>query len=221
VSWDRGDTPGIHSVGLGSEELAVSACGSGAERLYLRKDQMWRMVPAVRTARDAKRPRRPSGACSDRDQRTAERYRQLYLHKRAARCRWGFIATDRCWFLAVKEAASRRTATHRQEFLARALTDLRRKGTTRGMIEAVAEARRQARKVWRTMTKHGEVLAVETTQHHDFSSSGRGARLVSTNDPSRIARSRGSAASVPEMESGRPDCRRIGTDFNHIISVIS
>ena len=143
------------------------------------------------------------------------RYRQLF--ERSPLPMWVYD-TASLGFLAVNDAAIRRYGYTRAEFLARTLADLRPVEDHAQLREDVAR-REDATRIWRHVTKHGEVLAVEITAH-DLDFEGRRARLVLANDVTERQRLEDQLRQSQKMEAVGRLAGGIAHDFNNILSVI-
>jgi PAS domain S-box-containing protein len=208
------DTPVIIVSGAITEDVAVSAMRAGA-RDFVRKDRLSRLVPAIeRELRELE-----TGSARRRAEReareSAERYRQLF--ESSPLPMWVYD-TRTLAFLAVNNAALRRYGYTRDEFLARALTDLRPVEDHARLREDVA-VRDDRTQIWRHVTKHGETLAVEITAH-DLEFEGRRARLVLANDVTQRQRLEDQLRQSQKMEAVGRLAGGIAHDFNNILSVI-
>ena len=144
-----------------------------------------------------------------------ERYRQLF--ESSPLPMWVYD-TQTLGFLAVNDAAIRRYGYTRDEFLARALTDLRPAEDHESLREDVAR-KSDAPRIWRHVTKSGEILAVEITAH-DLEFEGRRARLVLANDVTERQRLEEQLRQSQKMEAIGRLAGGIAHDFNNILSVI-
>ncbi|HEX3765077.1 MAG TPA: ATP-binding protein [Kofleriaceae bacterium] len=159
----------------------------------------------------------PTGAAGAEDElrAAAERYRQLF--ESSPLPMWVYD-TETLRFLAVNDAAIRRYGYTRDEFLTRALTDLR-PDEDHGLLRVDVAQRSDAPRVWRHITKHGEVLAVEITAH-DLDYEGRRARLVLANDVTARQRLEDQLRQSQKLEAVGRLAGGIAHDFNNILSVI-
>jgi len=208
------DVPVIIVSGSLSEEAAVHAMRAGA-RDFVRKDRLCRLIPAIeREVREAET--RAARRRAEAELRAAaERYRQLF--ESSPLPMWVYD-TETLGFLAVNDAATRRYGYTRAEFLSRTLADLR-------PIEDVPELHRDVAKrdsnprVWRHLTKDGELLAVEITAH-DLEFGGRRARLVLANDVTQRQRLEDQLRQSQKLDAVGRLAGGIAHDFNNILSVI-
>jgi two-component system cell cycle sensor histidine kinase/response regulator CckA len=208
------DVPVIILSGMITEEVAVAAMRAGA-RDFVRKDQLSRLVPAIeRELREAE-VRAARRRAEAQVSASEERYRQLF--ESSPLPMWVYD-TRTLGFLAVNDAAVRRYGYSRDEFLARALTDLR-PVEDHGQLRDAVERRDGSRRIWRHVTRSGEVLAVEITAH-DLDFEGRRARLVLANDVTERQRLEDQLRQSQKMEAVGRLAGGIAHDFNNILSVI-
>ena len=208
------DVPVIIVSGAISEDAAVAAMRAGA-RDFVHKDRLSRLAPAVeRELREAE-ARAARRRAETELTAAAERYRDLF--ESSPLPMWVYD-TDTLRFLAVNHAALRRYGYTREEFLARSLTDLRPAEDHERLREDVARRDDSAR-VWRHITKHGELLAVEITAH-DLQFEGRRARLVLANDVTDRQRLEDQLRQSQKLEAVGRLAGGIAHDFNNILSVI-
>jgi two-component system cell cycle sensor histidine kinase/response regulator CckA len=208
------DAPVIIVSGSVSEEVAVSAMRAGA-RDFVRKDHLSRLVPAIERELHEAETRAARRRAEREVHDSAERYRQLF--ESSPLPMWVYD-TDTLGFLAVNNAAIRRYGYSREEFLARALTDLRPAEDHARLRQDVA-VRDDSPRIWRHLTKHGDTLAVEITAH-DLEFEGRRARLVLANDVTRRERLEDQLRQSQKMEAVGRLAGGIAHDFNNILSVI-
>jgi two-component system, cell cycle sensor histidine kinase and response regulator CckA len=208
------DIPLIIISGAISGEVAVAAMRSGA-RDFIYKDRLFRLAPAVeRELRDAEARaarRRAEAELSA----AAGRYRDLFDSSPLPM--WVYD-TETLHFLAVNRAALRRYGYTRDEFLSRSLTELRPAEDHERLREDVARRDDSAR-IWRHITKGGELLAVEITAH-DLAFEGRRARLVLANDVTDRQRLEDQLRQSQKLEAVGRLAGGIAHDFNNILSVI-
>jgi two-component system, cell cycle sensor histidine kinase and response regulator CckA len=208
------DIPVIIVSGTITEDFAVTAMRAGAHDFVL-KDRLFRLIPVVERELHEAEIRAARRRAEDELRASAVRYRELF--ESSPLPMWVYDI-DTLRFLMVNDAAIRRYGYTRDEFFQLSLTDIRPPEDHLPLRDDIARHDDTPR-LWRHLTRSGELLTVEITAH-DLAFEGKRARLVLANDVTERQRLEDQLRQAQKLEAIGRLAGGVAHDFNNILSVI-
>ncbi len=172
------DVPFVFFTGTLGEERAIDAVHLGAAD-YVLKDQMKRLVTAIRRALREAAERRQRRQAEDSLRHSEERYRKIFSGSPLPM--WVYH-TSTLAVLEVNDSACRHYGYAREEFLRLTIMDLRPPAEAQRLADLLAHGLADAESgVWRHRRRDGTLIDVEVFSHL-LESGAADTRLVQVND---------------------------------------